>query len=97
MPNQCKESAVSFLMAATAYLAKLGVHVERVMTDNGPCRRSKTSAPPANEEVATSLHETLHAEDKRKAKQFIQTALREGYGKLPELRLAIRRAAQLAR
>jgi transposase InsO family protein len=42
MPNQRKESAVSFLMAATAYFARLGVHVERVMTDNGSCYRSKT-------------------------------------------------------
>ena len=33
MPNQRKESAVSFLMAATAYFARLRVHVERVMTD----------------------------------------------------------------
>lgn len=42
MPNQRKESAVAFLQAAVAYFAKLGVRVERVMTDNGSCYRSKS-------------------------------------------------------
>ena len=41
MPNQRKESAVAFLEAAVAYFARLGVRVERVMTDNGSCYRSK--------------------------------------------------------
>jgi hypothetical protein len=35
--NQRKESAVAFLEAAVAYFAKLGIRVERVMTDNGSC------------------------------------------------------------
>jgi transposase InsO family protein len=42
MANQRKESAVAFLEAAVAYFAKLGIRVERVMTDNGSCYRSKT-------------------------------------------------------
>jgi hypothetical protein len=42
MPNQRKESAVAFLEAAVAYYAKLGIHIERVMTDNGSCCQSKT-------------------------------------------------------
>src|SRR5438046_6602199 len=37
-----KESAVVFLEAAVAYFAKLGVRIERMMTDNGSCYRSKT-------------------------------------------------------
>jgi transposase InsO family protein len=40
MPNQCKESAIAFLEAAIAYVGKLGVQVERAMTDNGSCYRS---------------------------------------------------------
>ena len=40
MPNEKKQSAVSFLKAALAYYDKLGVKVERVMTDNGSCYRS---------------------------------------------------------
>lgn len=34
--------AVAFLEAAVAYFAKLGIRIERVMTDNGSCYRSKT-------------------------------------------------------
>src|SRR6516165_4439710 len=41
MPNQRKESAVAFLEAAVAYFARLGVRIERVMTDNGSCYCSK--------------------------------------------------------
>src|SRR5215469_3724463 len=41
MPDQRKESAVAFLEATIAYFARLGVRVERVMTDNGSCYRSK--------------------------------------------------------
>jgi Integrase core domain/Homeodomain-like domain len=42
MANQRKESAVAFLEAATAYYAKLGICIERAMTDNGSCYRSKS-------------------------------------------------------
>jgi transposase InsO family protein len=41
MADQRKESAVTFLQAAVAYYAKLAVRIERVMTDNGSCYRSK--------------------------------------------------------
>src|SRR5258706_3440998 len=42
LPDERKHSAVAFLKAAIAYYEGLGVHVERVMTDNGSCYRSKT-------------------------------------------------------
>ena len=41
MKDQKKESAVAFLKAAVAYYASLGVRIERVMTDNGSCYRSR--------------------------------------------------------
>jgi len=41
MPNERKESATAFLKAAIAYYASLAVTVQRVMTDNGSCYRSK--------------------------------------------------------
>ena len=44
MNDQKKESAVAFLKAAVAYYASLGVRIERVMTDNGSCYRSKVFA-----------------------------------------------------
>ena len=42
LADQRKESAVAFLEAAVAYYAKLGIRIERVMTDNGSCYRSKS-------------------------------------------------------
>ena len=41
LTDQRKVSAVAFLEAAVAYYAKLGVRIERVMTDNGSCYQSK--------------------------------------------------------
>jgi transposase len=41
LKDERKESAVTFLKAAITYYASLGVKVERVMTDNGSCYRSK--------------------------------------------------------
>ncbi len=41
LTDQRKESAVAFLQAAVAYYAKLSIRIERVMTDNGSCYRSK--------------------------------------------------------
>ena len=44
MKDERKESAVAFLKAAVAYYASPGVTIERVMTDNGSCYRSKAFA-----------------------------------------------------
>jgi transposase InsO family protein len=41
MKTERKACAVAFLKAAVAYYASLGVTVERVMTDNGSCYRSR--------------------------------------------------------
>src|SRR3954463_2113359 len=39
-PDEKADSAVPFLAAAVAYYKSLGIKVERVMTDNGPCYTS---------------------------------------------------------
>jgi transposase InsO family protein len=41
LADQRKESAIAFLKAAVAHYAKFGIRIERVMTDNGSCYRSK--------------------------------------------------------
>ena len=75
--DQRKKTAVAFLEAAVAYFAKLGVRIERVMTDNGSCYRSKMFraackrfGPPSN------LHQAVHSEDQRKGRT-LHSALRE--------------------
>src|SRR5690348_6159219 len=44
MKGERKASAVTFLKAAVAYYASLGVAIQRVMTDNGSCYRSRAFA-----------------------------------------------------
>jgi transposase InsO family protein len=44
MKSERKAVRWSFLRAAVAYYKSLGVIVERVMTDNGSCYRSKAFA-----------------------------------------------------
>ena len=99
MADQRKESAVAFLEAAVAYYAKLGVRVERVMTDNGSCYRSKslpsslqTPRPPPN------LHQALHAQDQRQGRALHpDRAARMGLrSRLSQLGSAIGRTAPLA-
>jgi transposase InsO family protein len=78
MPDERKESAVDFLKAALAYYKSLGITVDRVMTDNGSCYRSKDFAK------ACKKHKLRHIRTRPytpktngKAERFIQSALRE--------------------
>ena len=78
LPDEKKESAVAFLRAAVAYLASLGVIVQRVMTDNGSCYRSrafrKACADLGLKHIRTRPYTP---KTNGKAERFIQTALRE--------------------
>ena len=78
MADQRKETAVAFLQAAVAYYAKLGVNIERVMTDNGSCYRSKTfRAACAHLGLRHIFTKPYTPRTNGKAERFIQTALRE--------------------
>lgn len=78
MPNQRKESAVAFLEAAVAYYASLGVTIERVMTDNGSCYRSKTFRAACKRLGLRQIFTRPYTpKTNGKAERFIQTALRE--------------------
>jgi transposase InsO family protein len=78
LPDEKKESAVAFLLAAIAYYQSLGITVARVMTDNGSCYKSH-----AFRETCKALR-LRHIRTKPytpktngKAERFIQTSLRE--------------------
>jgi transposase InsO family protein len=76
--DQRKESAVAFLEAALAYYANLGVRIERVMTDNGSCYRSKTfRAACARLGLRQIFTRPYTPKTNGKAERFIQTTLRE--------------------
>jgi len=78
MADQRKESAAAFLEAAIAYYAKLGVRVERVMTDNGSCYRSKMFRTACKEPGLRQVFTRPYTpKTNGKAERFIQTALRE--------------------
>ncbi len=78
MADQRKETAVAFLADAVAYYAKLGVRIERVMTDNGSCYRSRVFRAAC---VRLGLRQIFTRpytpRTNGKAERFIQTALRE--------------------
>ena len=78
MADERKESAFAFLRRALLYYERLGIKVERIMTDNGACYRSKLLARLC--EAASIRHIFTRPYTPRtngKAERFIQTAIRE--------------------
>jgi len=67
-----------FLEAAVAYFARLGVRVERVMTDNGSCYRSKMFRAACKRlDLRQIFTRPYTPRTNGKAERFIQTALRQ--------------------
>ena len=78
MKTQRKACAIAFLKAAIAYYAKLGITVERVMTDNGSCYRAKAFRNACKRLGIKHLFTKPYTpRTNGKAERFIQTALRE--------------------
>lgn len=83
LPDERASSAVSFVRAAIAYYAKLGVTIQRVLTDNGPAFRSAAFGEACLEQgIAQKFTRAYRPQTNGKAERFIQSALREwGYGR----------------
>lgn len=78
MKDERKASAVAFLKAAIAYYASLGITVQRVMTDNGPCYKSRAFARACRRLRLKHIRTKPYTpKTNGKAERFIQTALRE--------------------
>ena len=76
--DERKGSAVAFLRAAVAYYAKLDITVERVMTDNGSCYKSRAFARACKRLGLKHIRTRPYTpKTNGKAERFIQTALRE--------------------
>jgi transposase InsO family protein len=76
--DERKGSAVAFLKAAVAYYATLGVGIQRVMTDNGSCYRSRAFARACKRLGLKHIRTKPYTpQTNGKAERFIQTALRE--------------------
>jgi len=78
MKNEKQGCAITFLKAAVAYYASLGITVERVMTDNGSCYKAfafrRTCKRLGLRHIRTRPYTP---KTNGKAERFIQTALRE--------------------
>jgi len=78
LPSLGKEDATGFLRRALAWYARLGVKVERVMTDNGSAYRSKLFAKALQDAGARHVRTRPYTpRTNGKAERFIQTSLRE--------------------
>jgi transposase InsO family protein len=78
MKNERQGCAVTFLRAAVAYYASLGVTVERVMTDNGSCYKSFAFRRACKRLGLRHIRTKPYTpKTNGKAERFIQTALRE--------------------
>jgi transposase InsO family protein len=82
-PDEKKESAEAFLRAATSYFAKLGVPIQRLLTDNGPAFRSGAFGAACLElGITQKFTRAFRPQTNGKAERFIQSAIREwAYGR----------------
>ena len=83
LASERKEDAAGFLRAAVAWYRKLGIRVERVMTDNGSCYRSKAFNKACKALRMRHIYTRPYTpKTNGKAERFIQSALREwAYGR----------------
>lgn len=81
-PHEKKEQAVQFLRNAVAYYARLGVTVQRLLTDNGAAFRSRDFGQACLElGIKHVFTKPYRPQTNGKAERFIQSALREwAYG-----------------
>lgn len=78
MSNERKHCAIAFLKEALAYYARLGVKVERVMTDNGPCYNAFAFRRACKRLGLMHIRTKPYTpKTNGKAERFIQTSLRE--------------------
>lgn len=77
-PNEKAVSAIAFLKATVAFYAKLGVKVERVMTDNGSCYKAFAFRDACKALGLRHIRTKPYTpKTNGKAERFIKTALNE--------------------
>jgi transposase InsO family protein len=99
LPDEKKESAIAFLAAAVAYYASLGIVVERVMTDNGSCYRSKAFARACRKLGLKHIRTRPYTPKDQRQGRALHPDRAQGMGlcrRIPDFRPSRRRAARLA-
>ncbi|WP_273455193.1 IS481 family transposase [Nevskia ramosa] len=78
LPDERQDTAAAFLMRALVWFGELGVTVERVMTDNGSCYRSRPFRSVLEQRGIRHIFTRPYTpRTNGKAERFVQTALRE--------------------
>jgi transposase InsO family protein len=78
LPRENGACAVAFLQNAIAYYQGLGIPVRRLLTDNGPCYRSREMARAcSSNDIGHRFTRPYTPRTNGKAERFIQTAIRE--------------------
>ena len=78
MPTEKQHSAIAFLKEAVAYYDRLGIKVERVMTDNGSCYTAFAFRRACRRlDIRHIRTKPYTPKTNGKAERFIQTSLRE--------------------
>jgi transposase InsO family protein len=78
LESERKECAVAFLKAAVAWYRQLGITIERVMTDNGSCYRSRAFNRLCKAMGIRHIYTKPYTpKTNGKAERFIQSSLRE--------------------
>jgi transposase InsO family protein len=78
LPDERAETAAAFFRRAVAWYERLGVKVERVLTDNGTCYRSHVFAAACRDPAVRHLRTRPYTpRTNGKAERLIQTLLRE--------------------
>ena len=78
LPDQSHTSALLFFLMTRAYLARFGITIRRVLTDNGSCYRHWLFMKTLNQlHIKQRFTRPYTPRTNGKAERFIQTALRE--------------------
>lgn len=78
LPDERSHSACTALIKALRYYRALGVHIQRILTDNGSCYRSKRFARLCRRlGIVHKRTRPYRPQTNGKAERFIQTGLRE--------------------
>ena len=78
LPDERQDSAVAFLKRAVAWYARHGIVIQRLLTDNGNCHRSKLLAAARRRlGIRHSFTRPYRPRTNGKAERLIQTLLRE--------------------
>ena len=74
-PDETADSAVAFLDELVRFYGSHGIHVERVLTDNGTCFKRRWAEACAVHEVAVKKTRAYRPQTNGKAERFIRTLL----------------------